>query len=76
MRDVQVYFEHFLDESNKADEVFLGNFGFFVLAATYFPPCGVSSALRGLTALFGMRRGVTLAPNHQDRKSKKLQFFE
>lgn len=47
-----------------------------VLAATYFPrawAAQVSSALKGLTAVFGMRTGVTLSQEpprqrHQDVK--------
>ena len=36
-----------------------------VLATSYFRPEGLSSPLQGLTSLFGMGRGVTLALNHQ-----------
>ena len=41
---------------------------FLVLAIAYFPHKRVSSAQQGLTSLFGMGRGVTLATNHQDKK--------
>lgn len=43
------------------------NFSFkrFELAATYFPPGGVSSALQRFTTLFGMRRGSSTASSHQ-----------
>ncbi len=44
-----------------------------VLAVSYFPPFGVSSPLRGLTAVFGMGTGVTLSPNHQDRTLNVLR---
>lgn len=30
-------------------------------------PFGVPSALTGLTSVFGMRTGVTLSPNHQNK---------
>ena len=33
-------------------------------AATYSPTCVVPSALKGLTALFGMVRGETFRYNH------------
>ena len=35
--------------------------GYKVLALAYFPPDGVSSALKGLTAEFGMGSGVALS---------------
>ncbi len=41
---------------------------FSVLATTYFGPCGLSSALRRLTSLFGMGRGGATASNHQNRE--------
>jgi hypothetical protein len=47
--------------------VFQTKIHYLVLATTYFPHCGVSSALLGLTSLFGMGRGVTLEMNHQDQ---------
>ena len=40
---------------------------YFVLATAYFPHERVSSAQQGLTSLFGMGRGVTLATNHQHK---------
>ena len=39
---------------------------YFVPAASYFPS-RVSSLQRGLTSVFGMRTGVTLATNHQNK---------
>jgi hypothetical protein len=40
----------------------------FVPATTYSPPEGVPSVLQGLTSLFGMGRGVTLASNHRNER--------
>ena len=37
---------------------------FYKKAATYSPTCVVPSALKGLTALFGMVRGETFDYNH------------
>ena len=37
-----------------------------VLAASYFRPKGLSSPQLRLTAVFGMRTGVAIAPNHQN----------
>jgi len=45
---------------------------FFGLAATYSPAKAVPSALQGLTSVFGMRTGVTLALSHQ---AKKFNFI-
>ena len=40
------------------------NCSFYKKAATYSPTCVVPSALKGLTALFGMVRGETFDYNH------------
>ena len=36
-----------------------------MLAPTYSPPCGVPSAMEGLTSVFGMGTGVPLPLKHQ-----------
>ncbi len=41
-----------------------------MLATTYSRPYGLPLALRCLTALFGMGRGVPIASNHQHKKFK------
>jgi hypothetical protein len=46
-----------------------------VLAATYFCLERLSSVLQGLTALFEMGKGVTLATNHQDKAFKRTVVF-
>src|SRR3989344_9200755 len=46
-----------------------------VPAITYFPPCGVSSALRCFTTLFGMGRGSSIALNHRNRIFESFKFI-
>ena len=52
-------------KAKTAEAVFV--FEHFVLAATYSPSLEVPSALAGLTAVFGMRTGMTPPPNHQNK---------
>ncbi len=50
------------------------------LATTYFPTNAVSSALVGLTSLFGMGRGEHHRNNHQKifihQPADKISFFQ
>ena len=47
----------------KKEQLFI-RIALYKKAATYSPTCVVPSALKGLTALFGMVRGETFDYNH------------
>gem|GEM_PF-3200941 len=51
------------------------SFKYTVLAPTYFRPKGLSSALAGLIALFGMGRDVTPPSKHQNTIFEELLFI-
>ena len=57
-----VVYSSVLKQKKKSNS--LSELLFYKKAATYSPTCVVPSALKGLTALFGMVRGETFDYNH------------